>query len=226
MTYLCRYCKKEFSRESTLTSHLCEAKRRILDKDQVQNRIAFQSWLLFRKLTMPNAKKEKSYEDFVGNSLYKGFMKLAKYIIDLNLAKGEDFVRFLIMNSVPMRRWTSDAVFDHYVKEQTKKESVERAIERSVLNMKAWAERTKQDWQNYFQSVDTAQAVQDIRMGRISPWCTFATDQGSRLIDRFEPGQIQTLIDYMEPNSWRAKVLRQREDAEWVQTVFNQAEIK
>lgn len=63
-------------------------------------------------------------------------------------------------------------------------------------------------------------------MGRISPWCTFATDQGSRLIDRFEPGQIQQLIDYIEPQSWRVKVKRQQQDADWVQQVFNDARIK
>ena len=74
--------------------------------------------------------------------------------------------------------------------------------------------------------VSTVDAVQDIRMGRISPWCTFATDQGSRLIDRFEPGQVQTLIDYIEPLSWKARVKRQQSDADWVQEVFNKAEIK
>jgi hypothetical protein len=78
----------------------------------------------------------------------------------------------------------------------------------------------------YFARVSTSEAVQDIRMGRISPWCTFATDQGSRLIDRLEPGQVQTLIDYIEPLSWKARVKRQQGDADWVQEVFNKAEIK
>jgi len=92
--------------------------------------------------------------------------------------------------------------------------------------MKAWAERTGFEWEDYFQKVNTPDAVQDIRMGRISPWCNFATDQGSKLIDRFEPGQIQQLIEYINPQSWRVKIKRQQQDADWVQQVFNEARIK
>ena len=226
MTYKCRYCQKEFVRESTLASHLCENKRRMLAKDEKQNRIAYQSWLLFRKLTMANVKNDKPYEEFISNKFFAGFMKLAKHIIDLSLDDPEGFVKFIIMNSVPMHNWQTAVVYETYIKDRTKKETVERAVERSVLNMKAWAEKTGNSWEEYFTKVSTPEAVQDIRMGRISPWCTFATDQGSRLIDRFEPGQVQQLIEYMEPQSWRAKVMRQRQDAEWVQHVFNEAKIK
>ena len=226
MTYKCKYCKKEFVRESTLAGHLCENKRRVLAKDLKQNRIAYQSWLLFRRLTIANIKHDKDYEEFATNNLFMGFMKLAKHIIDLNLEDPEGFVKYIVMNSVPMNKWQTAVVYESYVKDRTKKETVERAIERSVLNMKAWAERTGNSWEDYFSVVNTPDAVQDIRMGRISPWCTFATDQGSRLIDRLEPGQIQQLVEYIEPQSWRAKVMRQQQDAKWVQHVFNEAKIK
>jgi hypothetical protein len=153
-------------------------------------------------------------------------MKVSKHIIDLNLDKPEEFVRFVLKNAIKIDDWCKAVVYETYVKDRTKKETVERAIERSVLNMKAWAEKTGFDWESYFQQVSTPEAVQDIRMGRISPWCTFATDQGSRLIDRFEPGQIQKLIEYIEPQSWRVKVKRQQQDADWVQQVFNEARIQ
>lgn len=226
MTYKCKYCKKDFVRESTLASHLCEPKRRFLAKDDKQNRIAYQSWLLFRKLTIANIKHDKPYEEFIVNKYYADFMKLAQHIIDLNLDDPEGFVKFIIMNSIKINDWRKAVVYETYIKDRTKKETVERAIERSLLNMKAWAEKTDGQWQDYFQAVSTPEAVQDIRMGRISPWCTFATDQGSRLIDRLEPGQVQQLVEYLEPEKWRVKVKRHQPDAEWVQQVFNQAEIK
>lgn len=226
MTYKCKYCKKDFVRESTLTGHLCEPKRRFLAKDDKQNRIAYQSWLLFRRLTIANVKHDKPYEEFIVNKYYTDFIKLAQHIIDLNLDDPENFVKFIIMNSVKISDWRKAAVYETYIKDRTKKEPVERAIERTLLNMKAWAEKTHNPWQDYFQTVSAPDAVQDIRMGRISPWCTFATDQGSRLIDRLEPGQIQQLVDYLEPEKWRVKVKRHQQDAEWVQQVFNQAEIK
>jgi hypothetical protein len=197
----------------------------MLDKDLKQNRIAYQGWLIFRKLSIANIKNDKPYEDFIANRYYTDFMKLSKHIIDLSLDKPDEFVKFIVMNGVKMNDWCKAVVYETYIKDRTKNETVERAIERSLLNMKAWAEKTGYNWGEYFTKVSVVDAVQDIRMGRISPWCTFATDQGSRLIDRLEPGQVQALIDYMEPNSWRAKVMRQKPDALWVQEVFNQAEI-
>lgn len=226
MTYKCKYCQKDFVKESTLIKHLCEPKRRVLAKDDKQNRIAYQSWLIFRRLTIANVKHNKTYEEFASNKYFVDFMKLAKHMIDLKLEDPEAFVKFIIMNSIPIRDWTKAVVYETYIKDRTKKEPVERAIERSLLNMKSWAEKTGNSWQDYFKEVSTPEAVQDIRMGRISPWCTFATDQGSRLIDRLEPGQVEALVEYMEPKSWRVKVKRQQQDAEWVQQVFNQAEIR
>lgn len=223
--YKCRYCNKDFVRETTLMSHLCDKKRRMMDKDIKQNRIAYQSWLIYRKMIIANVKHDKPYEDFINDRYYTDFMKVAKHIIDLNLDKPEEFVRFVLKNAVKIDNWCNAIVYETYVKDRTKKETVERAIERSLLNMKAWAEKTGNTWCEYFARVSTVDAVQDIRMGRISPWCTFATDQGSRLIDRFEPGQVQTLIDYIDPLSWKAKIKRQQQDADWVQEVFNKAKI-
>lgn len=225
MTYKCKFCKKDFVRESTLMSHVCEKKRRKTNEQDKQNRIAYQCWLLFRRMTIANVKNDKPYDDFIDNRYFTDFMKLSKHIIDLTIDKPEEFVKFLIDHSIKLNDWTKAVVYETYIKERTKKETVERAVERSLLNMKSWAERTNNNWHEYFIKVNTVDAVQDIRMGRMSPWCTFSTDQGSRLIDRLEPGQVEALIDYIEPQSWRIKVKRHQNDAEWVQKVFNEAEI-
>ena len=225
MTYKCKYCNKEFVRETTLMSHMCEQKRRIICKDDKQNRIAYQSWLIFRRLSIANVKKDKPYEDFANNMYFTGFMKLSKYMIDLNLPDTEDFVKYLITNSVKMSNWTKTFVLDEYVKHKLRTETPDRAIERTILHIQSWAEDAGQDWRKYFLLVPTVQFVHDFKLGRISPWCLFATDQGSRLVDRLEPGQVEDLIKFVEPQSWRARMLREPAEKAWVQKVFNEAEI-
>jgi len=226
MSYNCKYCNKAFAKESTLMSHMCEQKRRHSAKDDKQNRIAYQLWLEYRRLSMANVKKDKPYDDFAATRYFGGFMKLAKRIIDLNIKPPEDFLKFIVMNSVKMSDWCKDFVYEEYIKNMLKHESVDRATERSILHMKDWAESCNCNWQNYFQEVPTLVAVRDIKMGRISPWCTFATDQGSRLIDRLDETLVKELVDYIEPTSWRVRVKRHAQDASWIQDVFNQAEIK
>ena len=226
MSFECKYCKKKFVKETTLMSHMCEQKRRNLAKDDKQNRIAYQLWLQYRRLSMANVKHDKPYEEFAENKYFTGFMKLAKRIIDLNIKPPEDFLKFIVMNSVKMHDWCKDFVYEEYIKNMLKNESVDRAVERSILHMKEWAESTGNSWQDYFVKVPTTLAMNDIRMGRISPWCTFATDQGSRLIDRMDESQVVNLVEYLEPKSWKVRVKRHAKDASWIQDVFNKAEIQ
>jgi hypothetical protein len=225
MTYKCKYCGKDFVREATLMSHMCEQKRRIICKDDKLNRIAYQSWLIFRRLSIANVKHDKPYEDFTKNTYFTGFMKLSKYMIDIKLSDTTEFVKYLITNSVKMTDWTKTFVLETFVKERLRNESVDRAIERSIIHIKEWSEIAGVEWTHYFQDVPTPQFVHDFKMGRISPWCLFATDQGSRLVDRLEPGQVEELVRFIEPQAWRARILRHAKDAQWVQEVFNKAEI-
>jgi hypothetical protein len=225
MTFKCKFCKAAFVKESTLVAHTCEPKRRMSEKENKQNRIAYQAWLLFRKQTIANIKNDKPYEEFISNRYYTAFMKLAKRIIDLNIPQSDEFVKFLISNSVRMDEWTKDSAYAKYVKYKAKAETVDRAAERSIIHIKNWADRTGNDYREYFQKVSTVEFVHDLKMGRISPWCTFATDQGSRLIDRLDPVQVQELIDYLEPATWKVRVKRQVQDASWIQDIFNKAEL-
>ena len=45
--FVCDFCNKEFQREQTMFKHMCESKRRVSEKDNAGNRIAFQCWLTF-----------------------------------------------------------------------------------------------------------------------------------------------------------------------------------
>jgi len=225
MTFKCKYCSKDFARENTLMSHMCEQKRRMICKDDKQNRIAYQSWLIFRRISIANVKTDKPYSDFATNTYFIGFMKLSKYMIDLNMSDTEDFVRYLIKNSIKMRDWTKTFVLDEYVKQKLRTETADRAIERTILHIQEWSESVNKDWREYFKTVPPAQFVHDFKLGRLSPWCLFATDQGSRLVDRLEPGQVEDLVKFVEPQSWRARMLRDPAERDWVQKVFNEAEI-
>lgn len=222
----CKYCKKTFVKESTLLSHACEKKRRMMAEHDKPNRLAFNVWRKFLKYCTPSARKEKTYEDFVNSNVYTGFVKFARHVIDLNPHSVDDFVDFVIRNSVKLDDWTKIWVYEAWIREVSKKESVDRAVERSVLLMKTWSEREQENWTDFFVRVNTNQAVHWIRTGRISPWVLFSTDAGQALVNRFNEEQLELIVEYIEPKYWQFKVARQREDSAWVQGVFNSAGIK
>ena len=103
--FKCKYCSKDFARESTLSSHMCERKRRMLAENERPNQIALQIWLKFLKFTTPNLKKQKTYEDFVSSRYYTSFVKFARHVIDLNPYDSEGFVDFVFRYGVKLDDW-------------------------------------------------------------------------------------------------------------------------
>jgi hypothetical protein len=221
----CKYCGKSFVRETTLASHMCEKKRRMLGEHERPNQIALQIWLKFYKFTTPNAKKAKTYEDFIASQYYTAFVKFARHVIDLNPHDMEGFVDFVFRFGVRLDDWHKAYVYEAWIRENNKKETVDRAAERNILLMQSWAESTGEDWRKFFDLVNTNQAVHWIKTGRISPWVLYATRGGERLVDRLNHEQIDIVAEYIEPKYWQFKVAKQKDDAKWIEKMFSDAGI-
>jgi len=220
-TYTCKYCKASFKHEKTIFSHLCEKKRRMMGKDDKQNRLAFAVWTRFNKYCFAYM-GEKSYDDFTSNQYYLAFMKFAAYLIDLKPYNMEDFIDFVIKNGVKLDDWGKAWVYETWVSNISKKETVDRAVERCVMLMQDWAEENDTDWKQFFGQVGTGNAVQWIRTGRLSPWILYSTDQGQKLISRLNDEQLELVVGSIDPKFWSFKVARHKKDAKWIQDIFNQ----
>jgi hypothetical protein len=77
--FVCEYCGKGYTREKTLLAHMCEKKRRHLQKDEKRVRFGHYAFQRFYKLSA-GAKKEKTYEDFCNSQYYNAFVKFGSFI--------------------------------------------------------------------------------------------------------------------------------------------------
>ena len=80
-TFKCKYCEREFRRETTLEVHVCEQKRRYQTKDDPATRIAFQNFLAFYETTQGSA-KHKTFDDFAKSAYYRAFIKFGNYCVN------------------------------------------------------------------------------------------------------------------------------------------------
>ncbi len=221
--YQCRFCGKAFTRERTLSSHMCEKKRRWMSKDDPECRIAFSVWQDFMKYVSPNTKKEKTVDDFIRSADYIGFVKFANYLIELRPVEGDKFVQWLFKMGVKLTDWTKPGTYQLYVQEAAKKETAERALERTVILMNTWAEQTGNRWEDFFQRVAPATGMNMITTGRISPWIIYSTDEAQYLLDRMEPGQIDTITKHVDTEWWKNKIKQNKKSAQWINTTMKQA---
>ena len=80
----CTYCSKEFTRERTLQVHMCEPKRRYLQKGEKWVQNGFMVFQRFYQIHQNNM-KEKTYDDFCKSSYYNAFVKFGRIMMHIIL---------------------------------------------------------------------------------------------------------------------------------------------
>jgi len=217
--FKCEYCNKSFVREKTLASHTCEQKRRHMQKDDPDVRLGYRAFQLFYRIGT-NSRKPKSYEDFAGSNYYSAFVKFGMYAIDLKIDDFEGYTTWLLKNSVRLDSWTRDTQFNLWNKERLKKESCDRAVERTIMFMNEWAESTNMNWNDYWQHANINQIVFHICSGRISPWVIYSSETAQNLLDSMNGDQLGLIVDYIDPQYWQRKLKTNAPDFAWVESII------
>jgi len=219
----CQYCEAKFKSERTIMIHVCEPKRRYMNKDEKYSRLAFHAYSRFYELTQ--AVGGRTFDDFAKSKFYLGFTKFGMHIININAVNPEDFIDFVIRNSVKLDRWCSDSVYETYIQELNRKESADRAVERSILLMQKWGADYDRPFSRFFKEVSKPLAIHYITSGRLSPWVIFNCDSGAELIDSFSDQELIMINEYLEPSFWTRKFEIRREDVQFVKMILKKAEI-
>lgn len=220
-TYKCEFCKKEFKQERTLVSHVCEKKRRWLYKDEKYARLGFHAYQKFYDLSM-RSKKPRSFEEFIDSKYYTSFTKFGRHLLHINALEVEGFVEFLIKTQTKIEDWTSDWVYETWVRELSKKESPENAVTRSIQLMEQWGRETGEPWQDFFRKVSPAHATKLIRTGRLSPWLMYA-GVGHQLFDRMTDEQLKLIKEWINPIYWQMRIRDHKDEVEFIKGVLAEA---
>ena len=224
MTFKCEYCKKVFKKESTIAVHMCEQKRRYMNKDDKDVRIALSIYQLFYRVGT-NSKKEKTFDDFASSQYYNAFVKFAGYCIDLKIDDIKDFATYLIRNQIKIDRWASDTTLTKYIKQRLKEETVDRAVERTIMFMEQWATENNTSYNNYFTEVNPNLAVFHVCSGKVSPWVIYGTRKSEHLLNKMNNEQLDMISDFIDPEYWNIRTKRKVQDFTWVQDILSEAEL-
>ena len=158
----CTYCDKTFARERTLQVHLCEPKRRHLQKNEKWVQNAFMVFRRFYEIHQ-NANTPKTYEEFCNSSYYNAFVKFGRFIMNINPLYPEKYIDYVILSKVKLDFWARDDLYEAYLVDTLKTEPVEAALQRSIATMMDWAQEQNVQWSDYFRLVNTPRAVQHIQ---------------------------------------------------------------
>lgn len=224
MSFTCEYCGKAFKRENSIAVHVCEPKRRHINKDTKQNQLGFRVFQLFYKIGT-NSKKQKTYEEFAKSQYYNGFIKFSQYCIDLKVDDVDAFTKWLLQRGVPLHKWASDRTFNEWIIVRLKTESPDRAVERTILFLEEWAKENNDKWYNYFTNVSPSLAVFHICSGKISPWVLYTSNTASSIFDKLNVEQAKMITDYVDPDYWFKKLGNNQDDVDWVLSILGKVDL-
>lgn len=222
--FVCQYCGHGYTKESTLVTHVCEQKRRHLQKDQKAVRVGYDAFNRFFKLSQ-NAKGDKTYDEFAKSPYYNAFVKFGSYVSNVNPLYPDHYIDWVIRSGVKLDHWCKDALYEKYVLELIHTEQVETAVERSVRHMQSWANDNNSVWNHYFKYVSPNRAMFDIKDGKVSPWLILNSKSGKEMLNRMDDFQLNAIASVIDPQVWIKRFREDKDDLDLVKIVIDQGNL-
>jgi len=223
--YVCEYCGTGYTKEKTLSVHVCEQKRRHLQKNEKRVQLGFYAFNQFYKLSA-GAKKEKTYDEFCKSPYYNAFVKFGSFISNVRPLYPEKYINHVVTSGVKLDHWCREEMYEKYAIELIRKEGVETALERSIMTMMEWAEENPPaPWNHYFQHVSLNRAVWHIKDGKISPWLILNCKSGKQLLNQLNEEQLSIVYHIMNPEHWAMRFNRQPKDVQLVKDVAKESNL-
>ena len=223
--FKCPYCGKEFTRERTLQVHMCEPKRRHLQKNEKWVQNGFMVFQRFYEIHQKQS-KQKTYEQFCNSSYYNAFVKFGRHMMHISPLYPEKFIDYVILSRIKLDHWSRDDLYETYLIDTLKAEPVEAALRRSIATMMDWAVEQHAQWSDYFRLVNTNRAVQHIQQGKISPWLLLGCKAGKNLLKSLNDEQLQMTARFISPEVWTSKFRSYPADHLFVQETAKEAKIE
>jgi hypothetical protein len=222
--YICQYCKKGFMKENTLAVHICEQKRRALARTEKHVVLGYDTYNRFYKRTQ-NFKGDKTYDEFARSPYYNAFVKFGSFVSNVNPLYPDRFMDYVVTSGVKLDHWCRDELYDKYVVDLIKTETVETALQRSITHMMSWGEDNQAQWNHYFLYVSLSRATYDIKDGKISPWLVLNSANGKSMIRKFSDEQLNAVNVIMDVPFWLNKFKKLPADIELVKQVIRESNI-
>ena len=225
MMFTCEYCKKEFARETSIAVHMCEPKRRAMQKDEKRVQAGYMAFVRWWQLAQ-GYNKQKTYDEFCDTAYYNAFVRFGRYIMHVNPLYPEKFVDWVIKSGVKLDHWCRDELYEKYLFETIKSEPVESAVQRSLQTMMEWADENRAVFAHYFNYVSLNRAVHDILNGHISPWIILNTQSGYKMINMMSDEQLNMIAPAFDVPYWQRKFKDQPADVALVKEICKEVGIE
>lgn len=216
MTHHCAFCGKMFRRETSLEVHMCEIKRRHRERSERGVELGLQAFLKFYE-TLQGSSRLKTWDDFVGSSYYKAFVKWGRYCVNTQVIQPERFLTWLLRNNQKIDRWASDVVYTEYLIQYLPQEAVKDALHRAETWSQAWSQQTESPARDCLRYGNHNMICHAVTTGRVSAWVLYNCDSGRRFLADLAGTDMQLIWAYIDSDVWGRRFADYPADQAWAE---------
>jgi hypothetical protein len=218
----CQYCKKQFARETSIEVHMCEPKRRRLNKTERGVELGFQAYIRFYE-TMQGSAKLKTHDDFCESAYYKAFVKFGRYCVSTKTINPKQFMEWLLKHQKKIDRWASDQLYTEYLLDYLKVENVSDALSRAIEYSIDWSEKQSAPAHDCLRYGNSNALCYAIVTGRISPWVLYNSESGAKFLSELSTAQVSMIWPYIDSDLWQKKFQTYLADQEYARDILAKA---
>jgi hypothetical protein len=220
--YQCRYCEKEFLKESSLAVHVCEPKRRYQEQNEVGVKIGMQAYLRFYEITQGSAKL-KTFDDFARSPYYRAFVKFGRYCVSIRAINIPRYTEWVVRQNKKIDHWIKDSVYSEYLFQYLRDENVSDALGRAMETAIDWAEQTQSPDRDYLRFGNDNILCYAVSTGRISPWVLYNCESGTAFLERINQEQVAMIWPMIDADFWQKKFQDYSADTEYARDILKKA---
>ena len=219
--FACEFCKKSFVRESSILAHMCEPKRRRLEKSERGVQLGFQAYLLFYKTLQPGG--TKSFDDFADSPYYKAFVKFGRYCVDIQAINPPRFMDWLLKQNKKIDGWCSDSIYTEYLLHYLLVETVDDALTRAIEYSISWQEKNGHPAHDCLRYGNVNALCHAVITGRMSPWAIYNSKSGQQFLAGLNSEQLAIIWPYVNSDHWQRRFAGSAKDCEYAQDILKKA---
>ena len=224
LNFKCKYCERDFRKESTLTAHLCEPKRRWQQETETGVQFGLRAYLQFYETTQGSAQL-KSYMDFVASPYYNAFVRFGRHLVAIRCINSNSYTAWLLKNNKKLDHWCRDKFYEEWLHEYIRREAVQDALERGLKQMEEYANGDSgiAGYSHYFKYGNHNRICYHITTGRVSPWIVYNCDSGIEFLESISAEHLAIVLPWIDPDYWNRKFKDYVADVEWCKHILGAA---
>jgi hypothetical protein len=111
MTFVCKFCEREFKRESSFLKHSCKEKERF---ELMSSYIGKKSYFFYELWMLSYKRKVPTIEVFMTSQYFNAFVRFAEYVDKVKLYSPDLFIKLMKELDISPTLWCDSELFDVY----------------------------------------------------------------------------------------------------------------